>query len=982
MHAHIPHPSPWPIAPHHNHGHLSSAKHPYGTRIRKNSVLRPSARLRHSSPPIPPPRRLRPVPTSPAQKQHEDPLPTFPLPNVVLHPEDASNKVFHAIGRSFLSVDNRAMTIKDLAEMALKFGLMCQNVSAASQAITTYIRNHLSRCDAQQDHPLLLRHVLSGTPADDELVPALYSRVGGATNVNKSNSKEGVVERKPAQPVNDAQDERLTNFRRGTMVWYLSKAAGVSCPFARAGIRLGEYGKEGKRQSIMTEDALASPNKSRWDQVRCGEKRKRLRRGCRQPSEDCNQKSSMEGSSPSPSVALYDTDSGDSDVEEEERPPKVKVTRRLRPSSAVLTGSPPSEVIDLSSESSSSEESDEDINMQLSSDTPWSLPPYPRRSIIIPSHTPMCDDSVRTCFPSANARRSPSVPCSASPPPDSDRGELDLSFDAETDFDWDSSSISVASPTIPLESIDGVESESIGGIKQEPQDVRVMLDLWEDVDCTPPNPSTVSSATVRLPPDDVKTDEFEFWEWEFESSWSGAAHLHEDMCSTDIKVDIGESRNLSAPFSLLGASYSPGPGFPVSPCSSLTASSSSFHSSVSPVSDVDTDSSSQWPMLPSPSLSPPYSSGFTSCSVARVSCADGSLAWQDTELLGPDSVHPDEFEEGWADFGKGSNGTCSRSARLHSKFSSRRTASTSAERENQIVRSTEAGPQSTAITDARPVPPSSRVMASDAVVVHTCQPCTPGIIATQVEGISVYQTTLGSTALLRRIDTDFVNLSVILSHLSLSVPSPLPLGCVSVFHRLSSVSGLWVPLGVARTYAQGLPDVVKDIFLSDELVMQFPSALQDFHKNSTPERMLNQFGPLFKSSAPNNSLSSAPVLEREQTRIDKEVTWEAPLDVVLEEPLVRIPPSFDVALAALRPEAPVEDETREMPLSQSEQEMFHALCGCPDWEDGKDIEEAGAKGSTESYGKEEKPLRRSRRVADAAAARSCASLRTRDPSHS
>lgn len=925
------------------------------------------------------------MPTSPAQKQHEDPLPTFPLPNVMLHPDDASNKVFHAIGRSFLSVDNRAMTIKDLAEIALKFGLMCQNVSAASQAITTYIRNHLSRCDAQQDDPLLLRHVLSGTPADDELVPALYSRVGGATNVNKSHSKEGVAERKPTQPVNDTHDERLTNFRRGTMVWYLSKAAGVSCPFARAGIRLCEYGKEGKRQSIMTEDALESPNKSGWDQVHCGEKRKRLRRGCRQASEDCNQKSSMEGSNPSPSVALYGADSGDSDIEEEGRPPKVKVTCRLRPSSAVLTRSPSREVIDLSSESSSSEESDEDANMQLPlPDTPWSLPPYPRRSIIIPNHALMCDDSVRSRFPYVDARRSPSVPCSASPPPDSDRGELELSFDTETDFDWDSSSISVASPTIPLESVDGVESESPGEVKQEPQDVRDMLDLWEGVDRTQPNPSTVSSATVRLPPDDVKTDEFEFWEWEFESNWSGAAHLHEDMCSTDIKVDVGEPRNLSTPLSLLGVSYSPGPGFPVSPCSSLTPSSSSFHSSVSPFSDAGTDSSSQWPMPPSPSLSPSYSPAFTPCLATRVSCADGALTWQDTELLGPDSVHPEEFEEGWTDFGKGSNDTCSRPARPHAKFPSRRIAGTSAEREGQIPRHTEAGPQGTATTDARPAPPSSRIMGSDAVVVHTCQPCTPGIVATQVEGISVYQTILGATALLRRIDTDFVNLSVILSYLSLSAPSPLPLGCISVFHKFSSVSGLWVPLGVARTYAQELPDVVKDIFLSDELVMRFPSALQDFHKNSISGRMLNQFGPLFKLSTPNNSLSSAPVLERERTRIDKEVTWEEPLDVVLEEPSVRIPPSFDVAFAALRPEAPSEDAThvREMPLTQSEQEMFHALCVCPDWEDQKEMEVAGAKGSTESYGNEEKPLRRSRRVADAAAARSCGSLRTRDPLHS
>ncbi|KAI6039024.1 hypothetical protein EDC04DRAFT_3141121, partial [Pisolithus marmoratus] len=482
MHPHIP---PWPLAPH-NHGHLSSTKHPYGTRARKNSVLRPSTRLRHSS--NPPPRRLRPVPTSPAQKQHEDPLSTFPLPNIMLHPEDASSKVLQAIGRSFLSVDNRAMTIKDLAEMALKFGLMCQNVSAASQAITTYIRNHLSRCDAQQDHPLLLRHVLSGTPADDELAPALYSR--------------------------------------------------------------------------------------------------------------------------------YGADSSDSDVEEG-RPPKVKVTPRLRPSSAVLTSSPPTEVIDLSAESLSSGESNEDVSMQLAlPDAPWSLPPYPRRSITVPSHASTCNDSVRTRFPYANARRSPSVPSSASPPPDSDRGELDVSFDAETDFDWDSSSISIASPTVLLRSIDGTDSESPPEVKQEPQDSNCRQD-------------------------DVNTDEFEFWEWEFEGSWSHAAHPEGDMYSTDTKVDIGEPRNLSTPLSLPGVSYSPGPGFPVSPCSSHTPSSSSFHSSVSPTSDVSTDSSSRWPMPPSPPLSPLHSSAFTLCPPFHVSSADGALTWQDTELLGPDSVHPE-----------------------------------------------------------------------------------------------------------------------------------------------------------------------------------------------------------------------------------------------------------------------------------------------------------------------------------------------------
>ena len=163
------------------------------------------------------------------------------------------------------------MTTKDLTEMTLKYGLMCHkyvsppsfrgydfrvaacytlllshwpsldhSVSAASQAITTYIRNHMTRCEAQQDHPLLLRHVPSGTLADDDLVPALYSRRGGAANPIKSSPKDPGCNGKNVAQIAQGTlgGERLTNFGRDTMVWYLSKAAGVSCPFACAGIRL------------------------------------------------------------------------------------------------------------------------------------------------------------------------------------------------------------------------------------------------------------------------------------------------------------------------------------------------------------------------------------------------------------------------------------------------------------------------------------------------------------------------------------------------------------------------------------------------------------------------------------------------------------------------------------------------------------------------------------------------------------------------
>lgn len=148
MHPHIQQPSLH---------HPSSSQHNYGTRIRKNSILKPSARLRQCTPsPHPAPRRIKPVPIPavhhPVPRTPAPCFPVFPLPGVMLHPEDASNKVFQAIGRSFLSIvssclhltiyrsryithiishahvlqENRAMTIKDLAEMTLKYGLMCQ----------------------------------------------------------------------------------------------------------------------------------------------------------------------------------------------------------------------------------------------------------------------------------------------------------------------------------------------------------------------------------------------------------------------------------------------------------------------------------------------------------------------------------------------------------------------------------------------------------------------------------------------------------------------------------------------------------------------------------------------------------------------------------------------------------------------------------------------------------------------------------------
>ena len=255
-------------------------------------------------------------------------------------------------------------------------------------------------------------------------------------------------------------------------------------------------------------------------------------------------------------------------------------------------------------------------------------------------------------------------------------------------------------------------------------------------------------------------------------------------------------------------------------------------------------------------------------------------------------------------------------------------------------------------------------------------------------GISVYQTMLGSTLLLRRIDTDFVNLSTILAHLSLSPPSPLPNACVNVCHPSLPIHGIWAPLGVVRLYARGLPEGTGSIFLSDDLVVRFPTALQDFYQKSTSWRLLNQFGPHFNASLSSpRAGNSLHVPQLDHGKSAKEDVWEASIEAgLVEEPLLTIPPSVNLALAALHPSTSTEVATAlpEVPLSPTEQEIFRALCIHPDWE-AEEVETTGSE-EADAVAKHnpagEKPLRRSRRVAAAAARSRVASPRTRGPRHS
>ena len=227
---------------------------------------------------------------------------------------------------------------------------------------------------------------------------------------------------------------------------------------------------------------------------------------------------------------------------------------------------------------------------------------------------------------------------------------------------------------------------------------------------------------------------------------------------------------------------------------------------------------------------------------------------------------------------------------------------------------------------------------------------------------------LGSFSLLRRIDTDFVNLSPIVAYSGAAYPvlSTIPNAAV-VTKGSPTVSGTWVPLSAAQAFVRDHPleGGPLDIFLSDVLFERFPTALQDFHKTSTPGRLLNHFGPPFGST-----------LQATQLFVHTEPpSWTGWLQ---EEPQ-HIP-----AFPSLAPEKHCEET--DTPLSATEQEIFHALCASPDWDKENTPSspkvmqmELGAECALEHpitnvadtrYDRRERPLRRSKRVADALAAHS------------
>ena len=192
---------------------------------------------------------------------------------------------------------------------------------------------------------------------------------------------------------------------------------------------------------------------------------------------------------------------------------------------------------------------------------------------------------------------------------------------------------------------------------------------------------------------------------------------------------------------------------------------------------------------------------------------------------------------------------------------------------------------------------------------------------------------LGASSLFRRIDTDFVNLTPITEYLGVTLPS-VPRSAVVVCHGSSIICGTWVPLSFVQEFVRNrpLPGGIIDHFLSDSLFELFPSALQIFHKTNAPGRLLNYFGPHFKSTVEAKRGSDCTIKSDIGFRAERE-SWEKfPGWDIDDDGLLSSDPPISLALAALRHSPEESEVVPETPLSPTEQEMFHTLCGMPEWE--------------------------------------------------
>jgi len=348
------------------------------------------------------------------------------------------------------------------------------------------------------------------------------------------------------------------------------------------------------------------------------------------------------------------------------------------------------------------------------------------------------------------------------------------------------------------------------------------------------------------------------------------------------------------------------------------------------------------------------------------------VIWNDVELLGPDSVHVQDFEEGnWMQ-------PC-KSAPVPLTPSTSTPAANCLGRNQKDLESINESESTTSESDPGP----TAVQTSDPTVVHTIRHFSPAICVVQVDGISIYQLIIDSYPLLRRFDTDFVNLSRIADYLRLplSLLDSVAFG-KEVLGGCPLIRGKWVPLDRAREFVGEYADThpVLETFLSGDLHKQFPPCVMALYLSSQDTRSSNQFGQPFRSmvhdARPRMSIDDL----LEASTPWERGRWED------DDHFISIHPSLGIKSNDIPTPIFEEQTAPETALSPIEQEIFQSLCGSPEWdppvsaptddvekemEDVPVIEDkSGCSGRTRN-------LRRSKRVADIASKSRTRSRRSR-----
>ena len=224
----------------------------------------------------------------------------------------------------------------------------------------------------------------------------------------------------------------------------------------------------------------------------------------------------------------------------------------------------------------------------------------------------------------------------------------------------------------------------------------------------------------------------------------------------------------------------------------------------------------------------------------------------------------------------------------------------------------------------------------------------------------MYRAELESSTLLRRVDTDFVNLTLIADHLHIVNP-PVP-DAVVITSGSPLVCGTWVPLNVAQ-------ELVKDeaslqTFLADDLRSLFPSSIDMLCPPKDSATTRPAFGHQFMSASDARHFSMASHRLELPPR-EFEEPWDA---------LLTTHPSFltfpKAAIEGQRSTTEDSPTVPPLPLSATEEEMFHAYFVAPSEGAVENIGDSAAiscRSSIDAADNErERPLRRSKRVADVA----------------